>query len=115
MIINNLFSNAIKYADPEKERKWISVNFKMHENDGWELSVEDNGLGIGQEHLDEIFDMFYRANETSDGSGLGLYITKETINKLNGAITVNSEIGKGTTMRLAFEQRLEGKTIMPFG
>jgi signal transduction histidine kinase len=58
--------------------------------------VEDNGEGIGKEHLDKIYDMFFRATTNSHGSGLGLYIVKETLAKLNGNIQVESELGKWT-------------------
>jgi signal transduction histidine kinase len=58
--------------------------------------VEDNGLGIDSDQLPKIFDMFYRASVNSTGSGLGLYIARETIKKLNGKITAESTPGVGT-------------------
>ena len=60
------------------------------------MQVCDNGLGIAKEHVDKIFDMFYRASEQQSGSGLGLYIVKETIEKMNGTITVSSKLGEGS-------------------
>jgi signal transduction histidine kinase len=56
----------------------------------------DNGKGIDNAHLDKIFDMFFRASADSYGSGLGLYITRQVVKKLNGTIRVQSELGQGT-------------------
>ncbi|HLT71941.1 MAG TPA: sensor histidine kinase, partial [Cyclobacteriaceae bacterium] len=60
----------------------------------------DNGQGIPKEHMDQIFNMFYRASENSEGSGLGLYIVKETLAKLVGTIHVESEMYKGSSFRV---------------
>lgn len=60
------------------------------------LVLEDNGIGISSQHLPRIFEMFYRATESSKGSGLGLYIVQEAISRLQGTITVNSVEREGT-------------------
>jgi signal transduction histidine kinase len=62
--------------------------------------VSDNGKGIHPDHVKSIFEMFYRATEDSQGSGLGLYIVKETIEKLQGSIQVQSIPRKGTTFTI---------------
>jgi signal transduction histidine kinase len=62
--------------------------------------VSDNGRGIHPEHIDNVFEMFYRATEDSQGSGLGLYIVKETVEKLQGTIYVRSTAREGTTFTL---------------
>jgi signal transduction histidine kinase len=59
--------------------------------------VSDNGTGISKDKLSKIFDMFYRGTEISKGSGLGLYIVRETIEKMNGTIRVESVEGQGTS------------------
>ena len=64
------------------------------------IIVKDNGIGIDRKNIGKIFDMFYRVSETSIGSGLGLYIVKETVDKLSGKINVESEKGVGTTFQL---------------
>lgn len=64
------------------------------------LRVADNGIGIKPESLSHIFDMFYRATFINAGSGIGLYVTKESIDKLGGKIEVQSEEGKGTTFTI---------------
>lgn len=59
------------------------------------FSVEDNGEGIAKDNQDKIFNMFYRASEKASASGLGLYIVKESLGKMNGTIGCQSTLGKG--------------------
>jgi K+-sensing histidine kinase KdpD len=76
----------------------VSVNVALQ---GAHIRIEDNGIGIDREHLDKIFLMFYRATESRSGSGLGLYIVKETIETLQGQIKVQSRIGEGTVFTIS--------------
>lgn len=99
VIINNLVSNAIKYRDSKKEDSTILVKADVSANELM-LTFHDNGIGITGEYLPRIFDMFFRATERSEGAGLGLYIVKETVEKLHGNITVESRIGEGTTFKV---------------
>ncbi len=94
IIFNNLLSNAIKFHQQEKKSfiKVIADETQTH----FEFIVEDNGIGISKDYKEKIFDMFFRANETVQGSGLGLYILKETVSRLNGTVKVESAIGEGT-------------------
>lgn len=101
-ILLNLLSNAIKYRDTKKEGPFINVRV-FSANKGFLIDVSDNGLGIEEEYLPRIFDMFYRASETSQGSGLGLYLTKEAVLQLGGNISVVSERGEGTTFSIYFK------------
>jgi len=64
------------------------------------IIFEDNGMGIEEDKIGRIYDMFYRASEVSDGSGLGLYIVRNSIEKLNGTIEVSSKPNYGTTFRI---------------
>ncbi len=96
VVLNNLMANAIKYHDPMKENQWIGVDVS-NSNGAIKLTVSDNGMGISSEHLDKIFDMFYRGTFQSKGSGLGLYIVKETVSKMQGTIRVESNPGKGSS------------------
>lgn len=96
IILLNLISNAIKYQDAAKPDKSIVVSLK-EEKRYIAIHVKDNGVGIAEEHLHKIFDMFYRASETSTGSGLGLYIAQEAVDKLGGTLSVKSKPGEGTT------------------
>lgn len=96
LIINNLIANAIKYQpkNPEhKPRVSIKVNvFKHHTL----FVVEDNGEGIPHNYQNKVFDMFFRASTNSEGSGLGLYIVKSAVEKLQGTIKLQSEPNIGT-------------------
>jgi signal transduction histidine kinase/streptogramin lyase len=95
VILNNLLSNAIKYHDPRKNNKFIKVLVNYNPSKA-EVIVEDNGLGIDVEHQKKIYNMFYRANEESKGSGLGLYIVKETLDKIQGEILLTSKPHDGS-------------------
>lgn len=95
VIINNLVSNAYKYHRFDQPDPFIIID-ALKKGDHVLMSVKDNGQGIAAEHHARIFDMFYRAAESSEGSGLGLYIVKETLDKLEGSISVQSAEGKGS-------------------
>jgi signal transduction histidine kinase len=96
IIFNNLISNAFRYSDIYKEKSFLKITGEVYKEKAC-IVIEDNGIGISEEHQQKIFDMFYRASADSKGSGLGLYILKETLEKINGTIRVTSEIGKGTS------------------
>jgi signal transduction histidine kinase len=99
IILSNLISNAIRYQDPEKDGKYIRL---VHQMNGriFYLKVQDNGQGIAPENHTRIYEMFYRGNEQSKGSGLGLYIVKETLMKLSGSIHLESTLGAGSTFTI---------------
>lgn len=107
IIFNNIISNAIKYHDQEKKRSFISVKIKVNKTKAL-VEIKDNGIGIESEYISNIFNMFYRGTEKSEGSGLGLYIVKETLEKLKGTIQVSSEIQKGTKFTLEIPNNLPG-------
>ena len=96
IILSNLISNSIRYHDVSKSNKFIRVNCRRTER-SFVLSVEDNGQGIHPEYQNKIFQMFFRANETSTGSGLGLYIVQETLDKLSGRVLLESALNEGST------------------
>ncbi|HTJ53482.1 MAG TPA: two-component regulator propeller domain-containing protein, partial [Cyclobacteriaceae bacterium] len=100
IIMSNLISNSIKYRNPNAAEPVVEISISAQKSH-CDISVADNGIGIPAEHIDNIFDMFYRAHSTSQGSGLGLYIVRETIQKLHGTILVNSESDKGTTFKIS--------------
>lgn len=99
IILKNLISNSIRYHDFDKENQFIHIDVHLNSKSAI-IKVTDNGIGIEDEHLSNIFKMFYRADEGSKGSGLGLYIVKETVEKLKGEISVNSKINEGTTVTI---------------
>ncbi|MFN5554802.1 MAG: sensor histidine kinase [Chryseotalea sp.] len=105
IILKNIISNAIKYYDPQKEHPLVYIHVKQ-ENHEVTLTIRDNGIGIAAEHLPKIFDMFYRAVENAKGSGIGLFLVKESVKMIRGHIDVHSTIGEGTTFILHFPSLL---------
>jgi len=99
VILNNLLSNAIKYRDENKPIPYVTIKITTTKEEAF-IEVEDNGIGIEPDYLDKIFNMFFRASERSTGSGLGLYIVKETVDKLKGKITLISELDKGSVFKV---------------
>jgi signal transduction histidine kinase len=102
VLLKNIIGNSIKYR-----RKDIDsfVQFSLARKDGkLIMKVTDNGEGINAQHLDKIFSMFYRGTTSSIGTGLGLYICKEIVNKLNGDLLVESTPGQGTTMTITLPE-----------
>jgi PAS domain S-box-containing protein len=101
VVLNNLISNAIAYHRTQQEHPFIEVSINTTPK-YCHIDVVDNGRGIQKEHQAKIFDMFYRASDDSKGSGLGLYIVKEAVQKLNGEIRIKSTWGEGTRFSLKF-------------
>ena len=95
-IFNNLISNAIRYQNSQILNPFVHIKIETSPTET-NIFIQDNGIGIDEESQSKIFDMFYRVSQESVGSGLGLYIVKEAVNKLNGDIKVKSQIGEGTT------------------
>lgn len=92
-IIQNLIENAIKYSRQESPYVHITIKEEL----GWiVIGVEDNGQGIPHEYQTKIFEMFYRASQQVNGTGLGLYILKRSVDRLNGKIEIQSDLGMGS-------------------
>lgn len=96
VILNNLVSNAIKYFNQQEAHPFISIVVQINTERAL-IFIEDNGIGIPEAYHEKVFEMFYRASSQANGSGLGLYILKETLNRLNGKISVVSGADIGTT------------------
>lgn len=96
IILNNLISNALKYSFSRRDQPFARITITVEEAEVL-IQVQDNGIGIQDEHLPRIFNMFYRGTDRKSGSGLGLYLVKETLDKLGGHIQVASVYGEGTT------------------
>jgi signal transduction histidine kinase len=95
IILNNLISNSIRYQNPQATDPFVEVNVDVSESAA-DIRVKDNGIGIDKENQAKVFNMFYRVSSKSIGSGLGLYIVKEAVEKLQGEIELRSEPGKGS-------------------
>jgi len=94
-IFFNLIHNGIIFMDKSKPIKKVVCSIEVLEN-GIHLMVEDNGIGIPLEIQNKIFGMFYRGSSLSKGAGLGLYITKTILEKINGVIKLESQESVGT-------------------
>jgi signal transduction histidine kinase len=95
ILFNNLISNAIKYQNPYTENPYLHIEIRQTPQQA-EITFTDNGIGIKEDHQARIFDMFYRATESTDGSGLGLYIVKQTVERMKGKISLKSQYGQMT-------------------
>ncbi|AZQ62712.1 PAS domain-containing protein [Flammeovirga pectinis] len=99
-ILDNLITNAIRYKDRNR-MLLITIKIQNTAKDHCTISVEDNGIGIDlTKHKERIFDMFKRANDSTEGSGLGLYLSQQAAEQLNAIIEVESELRKGTTFSI---------------
>jgi len=99
IILNNLISNGLKYVNPHEANPYVKVKV-YPSNDDCVIEVSDNGIGISETFRPKIFEMFFRATQEFSGSGLGLYIVKETVQKLKGKITVKSRMRHGSTFKV---------------
>jgi len=99
VILANILGNCIKYCDKGKPDRYYEVTTNR-DDFGLTINIEDNGIGIEEVYKDKIFNMFFRATDRSNGSGLGLYIVKETVEKLGGKISFQSVYGEGSTFTL---------------
>jgi PAS domain S-box-containing protein len=105
-IMRNLISNAIKYRRFTISNPKIRIRISVDHREAY-MEFSDNGIGIDQKSLNRIFEMFYRASGQSEGSGIGLYIVKNAIDKLGGQMQVESEMNEGTTFRITLPNRMQ--------
>ena len=102
-VFKNLIHNAINYSS----RRDPQVEIILRENEKTiELAVADNGEGIPEAIQPKIFDMFYRGHLESEGSGLGLFVVKNALEKMKGAIRFQTTAGKGTVFYVTFPKIL---------
>ena len=99
-VINNIIQNAVEHSKTKKIQISIKEEFRKIF-----IAIKDFGVGIEPDDLEHIFDRLYKCDKARNkvGSGLGLYITKELIEKMNGCINVESKIGEGTEFEIIFE------------
>lgn len=99
LILNNLISNAVKYQRAEESHPKVKLSASVTMEKAT-IHIEDNGVGIIEEHLNKIFQIFFRSTDFKNGLGIGLYIVKEALTRIGGDISVTSEFGKGTSFML---------------
>jgi signal transduction histidine kinase len=98
-ILHNLISNAIKYMDYSKADSFIKVAIEVTKQKV-DIEFTDNGIGINKTYLAKVFTMFYRATSQNDGTGLGLYLVNDTVQKMGGTISIESQEGEGTSFHI---------------
>lgn len=104
-ILSNLISNALMFADLSKEKSMVRISVNVNPAFA-EFVIADNGVGIAEQQLPNIFRMFFRASERSEGPGLGLYIAKEMVDRLRGSIHVESLRYEHTTVSLSIPNKV---------
>ena len=104
-MLNNLISNAIRYSNPASDAPFVKVTIRASEENAV-IEVADNGIGISKENQDKIFDMFYRVNNDSVGTGMGLHLVKLAVEKLSGTISLESAQNAGTKFLITIPNML---------
>ena len=106
IILSNLVSNAIKYQNSSAANRFVKITINVA-NDTALISVSDNGIGIQQKHLENIFKLFFRIEnlQEKEGTGIGLYIVKEALEKIGGKITVVSKPMQGTSFDITIQNK----------
>lgn len=103
-IIQNLIENGIKYARTEDNTPVIEIDISK-DNQNIHIQVKDNGIGMSEETQSKIFKMFFRANRKIKGTGLGLHILNRAIDKLDGSVEIESELGVGSKFTVTLPKR----------
>ncbi len=98
--LSNLLGNAVKYSDHKKATPYIHLSARSMSNN-LHLTIADNGLGIDKQYQARLFEMFFRATESSSGLGLGLFLVKKVVDSLKGEIVIDSEPAQGTTVSVS--------------
>ncbi|HXG88547.1 MAG TPA: HAMP domain-containing sensor histidine kinase [Vicinamibacterales bacterium] len=111
LILINLVSNAVKYSDRAKAHRFVEITGHPHD-ESYELTIQDNGIGIPAAAIGKVFERFSRAHAALDGklgvegTGLGLSIVEECVGALNATIALESREGEGTTFSVILPKKL---------
>lgn len=104
VMLKNLIENAIKYSKVPGEVQ-IEIKAILQKDTSLKLIVKDNGIGMHPQIQDKVFNMFYKGNNLSTGSGLGLYMVKSAVDKLGGKVTLKSKVNEGTRFSIILPKR----------
>lgn len=109
-ILQNLIHNTICFAKSKTNKLTPTTHINIiSSDDDISILVSDNGIGIREDDIDKVFDLYFKANsDNSEGTGLGLYIVKRIVEDFNGSVEVKSIINKGTTFRVQLPNLKEG-------
>lgn len=105
VILSQLISNAIKFKKEDQEKARIKVRITS-DLDEARVEVEDYGVGILKEHMHKVFQIFFKSSDKRSGSGIGLYIVKEALDRMGGSIAVDSKPGDGTLFSIKIPNKL---------
>jgi PAS domain S-box-containing protein len=105
-LLRNLIGNGVKYKRQDIVDSFVKFTL-VTKDDVFLMQIIDNGMGISERSIDKVFDMFYRGTKLSVGTGLGLYICKEIVNKLKGNISVKSKVDHGTTFEITIPKFIQ--------
>jgi len=108
--ILNVISNAIKYKDKNKKEQKLDIRFEELDNQ-IALYFIDNGIGMPPERLSQVFHLFNRDKRKINSFGIGLTITKEILNRIGSEISLDSALGKGTTVKLDIQHQVETNNV----
>lgn len=101
LLLENLIDNSIKYRKDDASDPHVKILIRDRDSgSGIRLTVIDNGIGIVNELQDQVFKMFFRATQKSNGAGLGLYTVEHVVKKLDGEISLESREGEGTPITI---------------
>lgn len=115
IVLINLVSNAVKYSDPRKARRWVRVSAQPatladRTPDTWQITVEDNGLGIPRDARASVFRRYFRAHpQVAEGTGFGLAIVHELVAARGGRVWFDSDEHHGTTFHVLVATREPGE------
>lgn len=104
-ILFNIIENAIKFSNTTNSKAYVNITVSNVES-GIEIQVKDNGIGMSPEIRERIFEMYFKGNQFSKNTGLGLYVAHNGIKKLGGNVTVESSPGSGSTFTMLFPAQL---------
>lgn len=110
-VIRNIITNSVKYRKKDDPGAFVKVSYKRTGNQ-CSIVVSDNGEGIASESLNKVFDMFYRATNSAPGTGLGLYICKEMLEKMGATYAIESVKGHGTSFSILLNQPAPANKVL---
>ncbi len=110
-IFRNLIENSIKYSKKRSGFSFLKIQILDQNDDMLRIEVADNGIGIKKQYHDCVFDMFFRGTDIANGTGLGLYIVRCAVEKLHGAIGLESDENTGTTFTIMLPNSYNKKNL----
>jgi signal transduction histidine kinase len=106
--LSAVIKNSFDFSDLRKANPFVSIKITTHAENAV-IEILDNGVGIASTHQARVFEMFYRGSDLSTGSGIGLYTARDAVVRLGGNISLNSEYGIGTSVRIVIPNTIKGR------